>query len=285
MPVAAITTAFASASVASLFTPRSTKLQRSHALLTALPTPTSLSTRHASRASLQISRRAILLAPLIALLPSRAAAASSPLAPPPPPLRSATFAGGCFWCMEAPFDNTPGVVATTSGYTGGRERSPTYDQVSSRKTHHLEAVRIDYDPSLVDYNTLLAVFYRNVDPTRTDGQFCDTGPQYRPAIFFSDEAERKAADDAAQAAAASHVFGDKAIVVEIAKAGDFWMAEDYHQNFYRTNSALYKFYRANCGRDRFLDAVWGKSSEGFSAKDVPQAIRERLELAKTKNRS
>ena len=169
---------------------------------------------------------------------------------------TAIFAGGCFWCVEADFDKVPGVIATESGYAGGKVQNPTYEQVSAGGTGHAEAVRVTFDPAEVTYQTLLEFFWRHVDPTVKDRQFCDVGNQYRTAIFYQDDAQR----DAAQASkAALEKSGRLAhVYTEIAPAGTFYSAEEYHQDYYRKNPIRYKFYRSRCGRDARIDEVWGK---------------------------
>jgi peptide-methionine (S)-S-oxide reductase len=174
----------------------------------------------------------------------------------PPGHAVATFAGGCFWCMEPPYDATPGVVSTTSGYTGGRTVNPTYQQVSSGTTGHAEAVQVVYDPKKVSYEKLLEVYWVNVDPTVKDRQFCDTGTQYRTAIFYHDEAQRKAAEASKAALERSKPF-KAAIVTPVEMAGPFYPAEDYHQDYYLKNPVRYKFYRTGCGRDARLKELWG----------------------------
>ena len=168
----------------------------------------------------------------------------------------ATFAGGCFWCMEGPFDNVPGVEATISGYTGGRTANPTYEQVSSGGTGHAESVAVIYDPKKVSYEKLLEVFWHNVDPTTKDRQFCDSGSQYRTAIFFHDDAQRKAAEASKAAIEKAKPFREP-VVTEIVMAGAFWPAEDYHQDYYRKNPVRYNLYRTGCGRDARLKQLWG----------------------------
>jgi len=169
----------------------------------------------------------------------------------------ATFAGGCFWCMEPPFDKLDGVVSTTSGYTGGKEKNPSYDEVSSGRTGHLEAIEIVYDPSKVSYVQLLDVFWRNVDPTQENGQFVDIGPQYRTAIFYHNEEQRRLALESKNRLRESRKFG-KPIVTEIRPAMEFYSAEDYHQDYYIKNPIRYKYYRWSSGRDQFLEKAWGK---------------------------
>jgi peptide-methionine (S)-S-oxide reductase len=170
-------------------------------------------------------------------------------------LAVATFAGGCFWCMEPPFDELPGVVSTTSGYTGGSKVNPTYEQVSSGKTGHAEAMQVRYDPTRISYEKLLDVFWRNIDPLTANRQFCDRGPQYRSAIFYHDEEQRRLAQSSKQALDGR--FGEP-IVTEIEPAGAFYPAEEYHQDYYKKNPLRYKLYRWNCGRDARLTEVWGR---------------------------
>jgi peptide-methionine (S)-S-oxide reductase len=173
-------------------------------------------------------------------------------------LARATFAGGCFWCMEKPFDALPGVVSTTSGYTGGQTVNPSYRQVSSGNTGHAESVQVVYDPAQVGYEKLLEVFWHNVDPLDAGGQFCDRGSQYRSSIFFSDEPQRKLAEQSKQRLEQS---GIQPIATQIVSAGEFYPAEDYHQNYYKTNALKYRFYRFACGRDQRLAEVWGTVQE------------------------
>jgi peptide-methionine (S)-S-oxide reductase len=173
----------------------------------------------------------------------------------PAGLATATFASGCFWCTEADFDKVPGVVSTTSGYTGGAQPNPDYESVSSGRTGHAEAVEVVYDPAVVTYEELLDHYWRNVDPFTAHRQFCDVGNQYRPEIFVHDAAQRQAAE--ASKARIQQRFKDMAVVVAISDAGAFYPAEDYHQDYYRKNSAQYRFYRYGCGRDARLRAIWG----------------------------
>ena len=174
------------------------------------------------------------------------------------PLAKATFAGGCFWCMEPPFDRVPGVVSTTSGYTGGTKVDPTYEEVSAGGTGHAESVEVLYDPAKVSYERLLDVFWHNVDPTVRDRQFCDTGHQYRTAIFYHDETQKRLAEQSKAALEKSKPFKEE-IVTEIVPAGRFYPAEEYHQDYYKKNPVRYKFYRFNCGRDRRLEQLWGQA--------------------------
>ncbi len=172
-------------------------------------------------------------------------------------LEKATFAGGCFWCMEPPFDKLEGVISTTAGYTGGQEEDPTYEEVSSGKTGHAEAIEIAYDPSRITYRELLDVFWKNVDPTQSDGQFVDIGPQYRTGIFYHSEEQRQTADVSKEDLKKSGRF-DKEIVTQIVPATAFYRAEEYHQDYYKKNPFRYKFYRYGSGRDQFLKKVWGQ---------------------------
>ncbi|MGK7346766.1 MAG: peptide-methionine (S)-S-oxide reductase MsrA [Candidatus Nitrospinota bacterium M3_3B_026] len=169
---------------------------------------------------------------------------------------TAIFAGGCFWCMEPPFDKLEGVVSTTSGYTGGHKENPTYREVSSGGTGHVEAVRIVYDPQKTSYERLLEVFWKNIDPTDNSGQFCDHGPQYRSAIFYMDEDQKRLAEESKKTLEESGVLAAPT-VTEIRPATEFYPAEDYHQDYYRKNPIRYKFYRYNCGRDKRLRELWG----------------------------
>jgi len=172
-------------------------------------------------------------------------------------LAKATFAGGCFWCMEPPFDKLDGLVSTTVGYTGGHKENPTYEQVSSGTTGHAEAIQLVYDPKRITYNELLEVFWHNIDPTVKDSQFCDHGNQYRTAIFYHDDEQRRLAEQSKQALTESKRF--KEIFTEITEVSTFYPAEEYHQDYYKKNPIRYKFYRYNCGRDKRLKELWGKS--------------------------
>ena len=173
----------------------------------------------------------------------------------------ATFAGGCFWCVESDFDKVEGVTATISGYMGGSTKKPTYDQVSSGTTGHTEVVQVSYDPAKVSYEKLLYVFWRTIDATDSGGQFCDRGPQYRTAVFtHSDEQARLA--KASKAAIDASGKLPKPIVTEIAPAGEFTAAEDYHQDFYKKSPFRYTTYRAGCGRDARVKALWGTEAGG-----------------------
>lgn len=176
----------------------------------------------------------------------------------PAMLETATFAGGCFWCMEGPFDALDGVLSTTSGYTGGTLPNPTYEQVSAGGTGHAESVQVTYDPQRVSYEKLLDVFWHNIDPTVANQQFCDHGNQYRTAIFYHNDTQRQAAE-ASLAALESNKPFKAPIRTELAKAGAFYPAEDYHQDYYKKNPVRYKFYRYNCGRDQRLTELWGSA--------------------------
>ncbi len=167
-------------------------------------------------------------------------------------LRSAVFAGGCFWCMETTFEGVPGVVAAISGFSGGAVPNPTYEDVGSGMTGHAEAVRAIYDPKVIDYPKLLELFWHNVDPTQSNGQFCDHGNQYRSAVFYGSEAEKAAAE-----AARDTLKLDAPIVTEIVPFKAFYAAENYHQDFFRKQPEHYHAYREGCGRDRRLQALWG----------------------------
>jgi peptide-methionine (S)-S-oxide reductase len=171
----------------------------------------------------------------------------------------ATFAGGCFWCMEPPYDELDGVLSTTSGYTGGHKQNPTYEEVSTGKTGHTEAVQVVYDPKRITYERLLAVFWRNIDPITANAQFCDHGTQYRSGIFYHDAEQRRLAEESKRALEASRRF-KAPIVTEIVAAGPFYPAEEYHQDYYKKNPVRYKLYRAGCGRDQRLTELWGDAA-------------------------
>ena len=174
-------------------------------------------------------------------------------------LEKAIFAGGCFWCMEAPFDKLPGVVSVTAGYTGGHKKNPTYKEVSAGGTGHAEAVQVVYDPSKISYSALLAVFWRNVDPTVTDRQFCDVGHQYRAAIFYQGEEQRKSALQSKAEVEKSRPFRE-AVVTGITPATEFYPAEEYHQHYYKKNPLRYSYYRSGCGRYKRLKELWGSGA-------------------------
>ncbi len=180
-------------------------------------------------------------------------------APAARPLQRATFAGGCFWCMESPFDKLDGVVSVTVGYAGGRTAKPTYEEVSAGGTGHAESVEIVFDPAKIGYRQLLDVYWHNVDPTTPNRQFCDVGTQYRTAIFYHDEEQKALAEASKKALEESKVLPGP-VVTEIVPAGTFWPAEEYHQHYYKKNPIRYKFYRYNCGRDRRLEELWGRGA-------------------------
>lgn len=175
-------------------------------------------------------------------------------------LATATFAGGCFWCMEPPFDKLDGVVATVSGYTGGLKANPTYEEVVTGTTGHLEALQVMYDPAKIGYDQLLDIFWQNVNPTDAGGQFVDRGAQYRTAIFYHD-AEQLRLAEASKARLASSGKFTAPIVTPILPAGPFYPAEEYHQDYYEKSPIRYKFYRYNSGRDQFLESIWGKGKK------------------------
>lgn len=189
-----------------------------------------------------------------------AAAKGAPARAATGPTEKAIFAGGCFWCVESDFDKVPGVLATTSGYIGGKTANPTYEQVSNKSTGHAEAVEIVFDPAKVTYAQLLEHFWRTIDPTVKDRQFCDVGSPYRTAIFAVDAAQLKAAQASRDALAKSKPFKDP-IVTEIVQAAKFYPAEDYHQDFYLKNPLRYKYYRTSCGRDARLKELWGDQAK------------------------
>ena len=197
----------------------------------------------------------------VSLLPSPGHPREKPapeaiMAEAPKNLATATFAGGCFWCVEADLEKVPGVVEVISGYTGGRKENPTYEQVSAGGTGHLEAVQVIYDPQKVSYEQLLDAFLRHIDPTDPWGQFVDRGPQYRAAIFYQDADQKRRAEASKKELEKSGRF-QKPIVTEILPLTKFYRAEDYHQNYYKTHAVKYKYYRWNSGRDQFLRQVWG----------------------------
>ena len=172
-----------------------------------------------------------------------------------PATSKATFAGGCFWCMEEALDKVPGVAATISGYMGGKTKNPTYEQVSGGSTGHAEVVQVEYDPKKVGYEKLLDVFWRNIDPTQKDAQFCDQGSQYRSGIFYHDAEQRKLAEASKAALVKSRPFKGE-IVTEITAASQFYPAEAYHQDYYQKNPVRYKFYKTGCGREARLKELW-----------------------------
>jgi peptide-methionine (S)-S-oxide reductase len=201
--------------------------------------------------------RRLLLSFLAALGLLVAAAPASAQAPAKPATAKATFAGGCFWCVEEVYDKIPGVISTVSGYMGGHVKNPTYEQVSTARTGHTEVVQVEYDPSKVTYARLLEVFWRNIDPTQKDGQFCDHGPQYRSGIFYHNDEQKRLAEGSRLNLSKNKPFKGE-IVTEVTKAAEFYPAEGYHQDFHTKSPTRYKFYKSGCGRDARLQQLWGK---------------------------
>ena len=199
---------------------------------------------------LGITRIVVVIALAAALTPVTAQS-------PAPATAKATFAGGCFWCVESDFDKVPGVISTTSGYTGGTTVNPTYMEVGSGRTGHAESVEVVYDPAKVTYEQLLDAFWHNIDPLVRDRQFCDIGNEYRTAIFVHDEEQRHLAEESKKRIEAQL---KAPVYTEIVAAGPFYRAEEYHQDYYLKNPVRYKFYRWNCGRDQRLEQIWGKKS-------------------------
>ena len=195
----------------------------------------------------------------IAFISNAGAQQSEPEVENPKALTSVAFAGGCFWCVEADFDKVEGVVETISGYTGGELANPTYKQVSKTETGHYEAVKVTFDPELVSYDTLVEYFFRHVDPTDADGQFCDRGDSYRTAIFVANDEQRSIAEEEIAEINAAGILGQP-VVTPVLHADTFWPAEDYHQNYYKKNALKYRFYRASCGRDGRIEDLWGDVS-------------------------
>ena len=196
------------------------------------------------------------LAAMLLLIGGHAGGAEPP-APRATEVRTAIFAGGCFWCIEADFEKLPGVLAAESGYTGGRTANPSYEQVSAGTTGHTEAIRVSYDPQRVSYPQLLDYFWRHIDPTVRNRQFCDVGTQYRSGIYWQNETERKAAESSRDALLASGKLPH--IETEIATATTFYPAEEYHQDYYKKNPIRYAYYRQGCGRDARVKQIWGSS--------------------------
>ena len=202
-------------------------------------------------------------------------------AAPAAALEKATFAGGCFWCMEPPFEKLDGVKEVVSGYTGGHKKNPTYEEVGSNTTGHAESVEITYDPAVITYNELLDVYWRQIDPTDPDGQFVDRGSSYRTAIFYHSEEQKVLAEQSREAMEQSGRFG-KPIVTEIVPASIFYRAEDYHQDYYIHHKIRYTFYRYGSGRDKYLDKIWGdeKMTEKSAPKDNKYTKPSKEELKK-----
>ena len=195
------------------------------------------------------------------------------------PEEVATFAGGCFWCMESPFEKVEGVRSVVSGYTGGTKENPTYEEVSAGTTGHVEAVQVRFDPALVSYARLLDVFWSQIDPTDAGGQFVDRGSQYRAAVFTHSEEQRNLAEASRAKLAAAKRFA-KPLVTEILPAGKFWPAEDYHQDYYKKNPIRYKYYRWGSGRDEFLDKAWGKERAKAETEPAPASWRNFVKPSK-----
>lgn len=183
---------------------------------------------------------------------------------------TAVFAGGCFWCMQPPFEKLYGVKKVLSGYTGGAGKNPTYENYAEKG--HLEAVRITYDPSKIKYAELLDIFWRQIDPTDTGGQFCDRGRQYRPAIFYNNDEQKKVAEKSEEKLEKSGKY-QKPVITEIIKASEFYKAEEYHQDYHKKNPVKYKLYRFNCGRDRYLKKIWGNE---IQIKFLKEELKKKL---------
>ena len=177
-----------------------------------------------------------------------------------PKLESVVLGGGCFWCIEADYEKLDGVVDVISGYAGGHVKNPSYQQVSAGDSGHIEVVKVTYDANKINYSQILDYFWRHVDPTRDDGQFCDRGPQYRPAIFYQDEAQKKLALASTKQIEQSKPFAQP-LKVELIQASTFYPAEDYHQDYYKKNPIRYNFYRFNCGRDARVEQLWGENKK------------------------
>ena len=206
----------------------------------------------------KLFRAARWLAPL-ALIAGISAVAVAQTTPAPKgdgAVAVATFAGGCFWCMEEAFEKVPGVIRAVSGYTGGTVEKPSYEQVSSKTTGHYEAVQVTFDAAKVSYPQLVDWYWRNIDPVDARGQFCDKGSPYHTAIFAHDAAQKKVAEETKQALEASGRFKEK-IATKILPAGAFWPAEDYHQDYYKKNPSRYHYYKTACGRAQRLEQIWG----------------------------
>ena len=195
--------------------------------------------------------------PFVALICAALSLLSTPAVANETSSKTIVFAGGCFWCMEPPYDKLDGVISTISGYAGGHVENPTYQQVIGGRTGHLETVQITYDPQKVSLETLLEVFWANIDPLDSGGQFCDRGESYTTAIFFSGDAQQQAAQHSKSLASN---YLDKDLATKLIELDKFYPAEDYHQDFYMENPTRYKFYRWNCGRDARLEQVWGESA-------------------------
>lgn len=192
----------------------------------------------------------------LALLATLACSSTYALPPDPPGTANAVFAGGCFWCIESDFEKLDGVLSVVSGYAGGPEKNPTYKQVSAGKTGHAEVVRVVYDPKKVSYEKLVDYFFKHIDPTQVDGQFCDWGKQYRSAVYYANDAEKAVAEKAKSEIATTKKWK---VVTEVTKASEFWPAEDYHQDYYKKSPMSYGAYRQGCGRDARVKELWGSA--------------------------
>lgn len=205
--------------------------------------------------------RLLLATLVVSALPSLTpASAQTPKPAAKPATAVATFAGGCFWCVEEAFDKVPGVIATVSGYMGGHLKNPTYELVSTGRTGHTEVVQVEYDPAKVGYEQLLDAFWRNIDPTQASGQFCDIGSQYRSEVFYHTDEQRRLAEASKIRLLKSKPFKDD-IVTGVTRAGEFYRAEDYHQNYYQRNPIRYRYYKTGCGREARLRELWGKPAK------------------------
>jgi peptide-methionine (S)-S-oxide reductase len=198
--------------------------------------------------------------------PATPTAPAAPAASASAATAKAIFAGGCFWCMEPPYDKLAGVLSTTSGYIGGSKTKPTYEEIGTGRTGHTEAVEVVYDPAKITYRQLLEVFWKNIDPVAKDRQFCDFGSQYRSGIFWLTDEQKKLADESKAALEKGEAFGSAkpvgfkgGVVTEITKAPQFWPAEEYHQDYYLKNPVRYNYYRTGCGRDARLKQLWGEA--------------------------
>jgi peptide-methionine (S)-S-oxide reductase len=211
-------------------------------------------TRHDNGGSMKIISRLTALSRIAALLLVIGGVVHAATQDPGSRQAKATFAGGCFWCMEPPYDELEGVISTISGYIGGTKKNPTYEQVSAGTTGHAEAVQVTYDPTKITFQKLLDVFWRNIDPLTANAQFCDSGSQYRSAIFYHDETQKALAE---KSKSSLQPRFKRPIVTQIVPAAEFYPAEDYHQDYYKKNPVRYKIYRYGCGRDQRLNELWG----------------------------
>jgi methionine-S-sulfoxide reductase len=207
----------------------------------------------------EVMRKFITLALLVFVTLLLNSVGSNAAESPAPSLKSAIFAGGCFWCMQPPFDHAKGVVKTIVGYSGGTEPHPTYQQVSSEKTGHRESIEVTYDPAQITYDQLLDIYWRNINPTQADGQFADIGSSYRAAIFYANDDEKKLAEASKERLAKSGKF-QKPIVTELLPAMKFYPAEEYHQKYYLKNPVAFEAYHVGSGRVVYLERIWGKTS-------------------------